>query len=168
MVYIDHVHLVADTLEELHKFAESIGLKIKWLQGYRKGHAHYDVLGDKYKKAIAAGAVRVSPREVLKKSKAITIKGKLSKNIVGIGKNKKLYGTAGQTVWLISRAHVNMWIVAGDGDYFFIHESCFLPYTQSVNVEAPKPVSQPLPVKKSIPARTIKKIVPPSMQTTLF
>lgn len=43
MIYTDGVHLVADTLSELHEFAISIGLKRNYFHGLRKGHPHYDL-----------------------------------------------------------------------------------------------------------------------------
>ena len=63
MILIDHVHLVSDTsLAELRAFAESIGLPRRW---YRRGH--YDVWGTRYRKAIRAGAVEISSREVVRR-----------------------------------------------------------------------------------------------------
>ena len=43
MVYVDRVHMVADSLKELHSFAEKIGLKRHFFEGVRKGHPHYDL-----------------------------------------------------------------------------------------------------------------------------
>lgn len=43
MIYTDGIHLVADTLDELHKFANSIGIKRNYFHGLRKGHPHYDL-----------------------------------------------------------------------------------------------------------------------------
>ena len=42
MIYTDRSHLVADTLQELHEFAEKVGLKRKWFQDH-KDHPHYDI-----------------------------------------------------------------------------------------------------------------------------
>lgn len=42
MIYTDRTHLVADTLQELHEFAEKAGLKRKWFQGHGD-HPHYDI-----------------------------------------------------------------------------------------------------------------------------
>lgn len=44
-------------IEELHKFAESIGLRREWFQG--AWMPHYDLTGNKRAEAIAAGAVVV-------------------------------------------------------------------------------------------------------------
>jgi hypothetical protein len=43
MIYTDGVHMVADSLAELHAFASSIGLKRIYFHGVRKGHPHYDL-----------------------------------------------------------------------------------------------------------------------------
>lgn len=70
MTYTDGVHLVADSLDELHTFAASVGLGRKYYHGIRKGHPHYDLITAETKmKALSAGAMMVRPREVLLKSK---------------------------------------------------------------------------------------------------
>lgn len=51
MIYFDGVHLVADTLNELHSFAEYIGLKRCWFQTALR-HPHYDVTGAANKRFI--------------------------------------------------------------------------------------------------------------------
>lgn len=58
-------HLFADTQEELHEFAASIGLKRAWFQGgpKRKRTWHYDVTESKRQQAIRAGAKPVTWRE---------------------------------------------------------------------------------------------------------
>jgi Protein of unknown function (DUF4031) len=58
-------HLTADTKEELHAFAQAIGLKREWFQIGCKSrldtietcvHWHYDVTDSKRAQALAAGA----------------------------------------------------------------------------------------------------------------
>jgi hypothetical protein len=50
-------HLWSDTsIEELHAFAQKIGLKRAWFQN-KERLPHYDVTGARYKAALAAGAV---------------------------------------------------------------------------------------------------------------
>ena len=63
-------HLFADTQEELHEFAASIGLRRSWFQPGRPqpdgtpSHLwHYDVTGRKRHQAIEAGAVPVTWRQ---------------------------------------------------------------------------------------------------------
>lgn len=56
-------HLVSDaSLEELHDFAASLGLKRKWFQ-----HSHYDCTKNKYAKAIQLGACPVTSAELVKR-----------------------------------------------------------------------------------------------------
>lgn len=52
-------HLFGTDLEELHKFAKSIGLKREWYQG--KQFPHYDLTSRMRDKAIQKGAIRVAP-----------------------------------------------------------------------------------------------------------
>lgn len=52
-------HMQADTLDELHAFADSIGLKREWCQRSigRPDKDHYDLTASKRDKAILAGAI---------------------------------------------------------------------------------------------------------------
>jgi hypothetical protein len=66
-------HLTADDQEELHVFAERIGLKRAWFQTCKIGrkycppetcpHWHYDVTESKRELAIRAGAVEMDLRK---------------------------------------------------------------------------------------------------------
>jgi hypothetical protein len=68
MVYTDGVHLIADSVDELHAFAQRIGLKRVWFQDHR--HKHYDLTtGRMLNKALAAGAVMRTTRELVLLSK---------------------------------------------------------------------------------------------------
>lgn len=68
--YTDGVHLVADTLDELHYFAQSIGLKRNYYEGVRKGHPHYDLTNTTIsEKAINNGAILISSKKLLVISK---------------------------------------------------------------------------------------------------
>ena len=82
MVYTDKVHLVADSLDELHSFAISIGLKRHFFEGARKGHPHYDLTNKLIlEKALSAGALVVNSREILKIShKLADLKNKNKKD----------------------------------------------------------------------------------------
>lgn len=72
MIYTDGVHLVADSLEELHEFADSIGLKRHFFEGVQKGHPHYDLTNPQIQaKAYENGAEKVSPKVILVKAKAL-------------------------------------------------------------------------------------------------
>ena len=50
-------HLYADTLGELHAFAERIGMKRTWFQD-RPGFPHYDLTAGRRKTAVLWGAVQ--------------------------------------------------------------------------------------------------------------
>ncbi len=68
-VYYDYLgHMIADTEEELHAFAASIGLRREWYQTKRKGREHYDLTTPTMrKKAERLGAVKIDPRELLRR-----------------------------------------------------------------------------------------------------
>jgi uncharacterized protein DUF4031 len=66
-------HLVSDTsLEELHLFAESLGLHREWFQ--EKSIPHYDLTGKVYELALERGATLVSSREIV--LRAVRMDGK--------------------------------------------------------------------------------------------
>ena len=68
MVYTDGIHLVADTVHELHLFARSIGLKRSWFQD--KQIPHYDLTTKrKANRAITEGAKEISSREIVMRAK---------------------------------------------------------------------------------------------------
>lgn len=54
-------HMIADTEEELHAMADSIGLKREWFQ-----KDHYDVIPTKRAEAIKLGAKVVSTRDIVR------------------------------------------------------------------------------------------------------
>lgn len=68
MVYCDGVHLIATTIEELHEFANKIGLKKCYYRNPRKKrHPHYDIMSEKTrKKVFDNGAELVSDRTIVK------------------------------------------------------------------------------------------------------
>lgn len=56
-------HLVSDhSYDELHLFAERLGLERRWFQG-----DHYDIPSDHRERAIALGAEPVSSRELVRR-----------------------------------------------------------------------------------------------------
>lgn len=69
MVYTDGIHLMAASVEELHAFAEKVGIKRCWFEGVRKGHPHYDLNAQNKNKAIDGGAILVTSRELVNKFK---------------------------------------------------------------------------------------------------
>lgn len=64
MVYTDGVHLIADSIVELHEFAAQLGLHREWFQDHR--HPHYDLTtGRMQGKAITHGAILMSRRNLI-------------------------------------------------------------------------------------------------------
>jgi len=60
-------HLVSDTsIEELHAFAENLGMRREWFQ--RRSIPHYDLTGERYELALARGAALVSSRELVRRA----------------------------------------------------------------------------------------------------
>ena len=68
MIYTDGVHLVGDTLQELHIFARSVGLKREWFQEHRR-HPHYDITTSrKLRKILDTNMVTIiSTKRLLRK-----------------------------------------------------------------------------------------------------
>lgn len=58
-------HLTADSLEELHAFAERLGLRRAWFQSARV--PHYDLTTRRHASALKAGAVFIPAREQARK-----------------------------------------------------------------------------------------------------
>jgi hypothetical protein len=67
MIYTDGTHMVADSSDELHAFANALGLKREWYQEHAT-HPHYDLTTPSiYKKARNRGAIVITNREILAK-----------------------------------------------------------------------------------------------------
>ena len=57
-------HLTADSLAELHTFCARVGVNECWF--HRKSrYPHYDVTGVQRDAALAAGALAISPKELV-------------------------------------------------------------------------------------------------------
>jgi hypothetical protein len=56
-------HLAADSLEELHAFAQRVGIKRCWF--HRGRFAHYDVTSQERERALACGACALTRRELV-------------------------------------------------------------------------------------------------------
>ncbi len=65
-----YAHMVADSMEELHTFAERIGAK-KHFFHRSKTAPHYDITSEQHAVAIANGAQLVTSRVVLAKGKLL-------------------------------------------------------------------------------------------------
>lgn len=59
-------HMMADSSDELHAMADRIGVARKWCQRRGTWKEHYDVCQAKRKLAVAAGAVEITQREVVR------------------------------------------------------------------------------------------------------
>ncbi|RVH56225.1 DUF4031 domain-containing protein [Sinorhizobium meliloti] len=68
-------HMAADTLAELHAMADRLGVR-RWFQD-KPGAPHYDICKATRRRAIAAGAVEVTRRELLAKAKESAMTEKL-------------------------------------------------------------------------------------------
>jgi Protein of unknown function (DUF4031) len=66
-------HLQADTLAELHAFADALGLRRAWLQTRpsRPEHDHYDLTREGRERALALGAVAEPWREATRRRRAL-------------------------------------------------------------------------------------------------
>jgi len=62
MIYTDGSHLVADTIDELHSFALSIGMKKEWFRNTTM--PHYSIHGRIREKALKEGAEMCSSLDV--------------------------------------------------------------------------------------------------------
>ena len=68
--YIGHMISTKDE-EELHKFADELGLKRGWFQSEGLGikHPHYDLTSSRMiEKALRLGAEQVSPGELVRRA----------------------------------------------------------------------------------------------------
>ena len=66
-------HLCADSLVELHAFADKINVKRCWFHR-AKDHPHYDVTEVQRELALAYGAVAISSKALLKVAKSLVSK----------------------------------------------------------------------------------------------
>ena len=65
-----HMMTDQDDLTELHEMAKNVGLKGIWFQDHPM-HPHYDLVTSRRKRAIRAGAVRVSSTELVTRCSVI-------------------------------------------------------------------------------------------------
>lgn len=79
-VYTDGIHLVGDTLDELHAFARAMGLKRAWFQNHKR-HPHYDLTTKRaVNRAILEGAACVGGEKVLEVAHELAAQGRLYEN----------------------------------------------------------------------------------------
>lgn len=67
--YDEGCHLLADTVEELHAFADRLGLKRSWFQNPQYGLPHYDLTAKKRRIAVIFGASEISMQKVVQMMK---------------------------------------------------------------------------------------------------
>ena len=65
-------HLFADTIYELHAFADRIGLKKLWFKD-REYFPHYDLTSRKHAAAVRAGAIQLDRAAAVKKWREIVL-----------------------------------------------------------------------------------------------
>ena len=58
-------HLMADTLAELHAFAQTAGIKRCWFHNTR-GHPHYDITSEQRSAALELGAQAVTTKALVR------------------------------------------------------------------------------------------------------
>lgn len=56
-------HMVADSIEELHAFADLLGMKREWFQDKRL--PHYDMNAKRRERALKLGALKIESRRQL-------------------------------------------------------------------------------------------------------
>ena len=81
-VYVDNVripwrgsqwcHLVADSLDELHQFAKTLGLKRAWFQAHAS-LPHYDVTVEVRVMALSRGAVAADRRTLIARGRQLKL-----------------------------------------------------------------------------------------------
>ncbi len=72
-------HMIADSLSELHRMADKIGVQRKWFQDKRSG-PHYDIAISKRELAIANGAIPIELRTLSKMCFVQAVTGRLPKH----------------------------------------------------------------------------------------
>lgn len=59
-------HLLADDVDELHRFAQAVGLhRISYQGPPRSGNPHYDITGFERSRALALGAIACDRTEIV-------------------------------------------------------------------------------------------------------
>jgi hypothetical protein len=89
MVYVDDMkapygsmimcHMIADSDDELHRFARHIGVARRWHQCPPRHTSHYDIAMTKRDLAVAAGAVQITWRQTSAMCARRRVTGELGK-----------------------------------------------------------------------------------------
>ncbi len=60
-------HMIADSRNELLAMADKIGVQRKWIQKVGTYAEHFDICLSKRAKAVASGAIELSPKDLVKR-----------------------------------------------------------------------------------------------------
>lgn len=63
--YKKYCNMMADTAQELHEFAEKLGLKFAWFQS-NSSYPHYDLTAGMRKLAVQFGAIEMRDMELIR------------------------------------------------------------------------------------------------------
>ena len=74
-------HLVADSLEELHRFADKLGLQRNWFQSHAS-YPHYDVTASVKMKALKLGALAANREQLIMCCKKLKAESMVNKDKV--------------------------------------------------------------------------------------
>ncbi len=58
-------HMIADSTDELLRMADKIGVARRWIQKKGTSQEHFDICLSKKKKALVAGAVEITTKELV-------------------------------------------------------------------------------------------------------
>lgn len=72
-------HLIADSVEELIEFAESIGMRREWLQ--TKSTPHFDLTAGGRTLAVEHGAIQLTNRELVGKIRELRAKRRMMEEL---------------------------------------------------------------------------------------
>lgn len=72
-------HLIADSVEELIEFAESMGMRREWFQA--KSTPHFDLTADGRAIAVSKGAIELTNRELVVKIRELRHRRRLNDEI---------------------------------------------------------------------------------------
>ncbi len=72
-------HLIADSVEELIEFAESMGMRREWFQA--KSTPHFDLTADGRTAAVAMGAIELTNRELIAKIRELRHRKRLAEEL---------------------------------------------------------------------------------------
>ena len=58
-------HMIADTSDELHRMAEAVGMRRRWVQNAGTPREHYDISIEARAAAIELGAIAITRRQLV-------------------------------------------------------------------------------------------------------